>query len=78
MNEITLNEIYQPITSQAAALIQNSCKVKVELYVTDGTAPLKENGIVLNPGMAILREDIPSTGTVYARSQGNGSVIISE
>jgi hypothetical protein len=78
MNEITLNEIYQVITSQTSALIQNNSKVKVELFVTDGAAPLKENGIILNPGLAILRQDIPSIGTLYARSQGQGSVIISE
>ena len=76
-----INELYQVIMDENTtdSIIQNVGKVEVQLYITTGTAPtIKMQGIILNPGIAINRNEIPESGSVYAKAKGQSSVLITE
>lgn len=80
MNEITIDSIYSLVSANTNVLVQNTGKQVIELFVTDGVAPLNEPGLQLQPSMAINRSDIPSVGSLYARTQKNvtSSLLVSE
>ena len=80
IQEKKISDVYSLITTSDNVLLQNTSSIVIELYVTDGTAPLLEAGIRLNPGQAINRNEIPTTGDLYARCKrgSNGSLIVAE